>query len=86
MTKTLPWIRPDVPDDVIIAGALELTWQDLTARVAVVASDRNVRLKARRAGLSTLRPENEVGLLEGPEREGEAAGGVAIGHRHGFQH
>jgi predicted ribonuclease YlaK len=58
MTKTLPWIRPDVPDDVIIAGALELTWQDLTARVAVVASDRNVRLKARRAGLSTLRPEN----------------------------
>lgn len=58
MTKTLPWLRPDVPDDVIIAGALELTWQDLTARVSVVASDRNVRLKARRAGLSTLRPED----------------------------
>lgn len=57
MTTTLPWLRADVPDDVIIAGALELTWQDLTSRVAVVASDRNVRLKARRAGLSTLRPE-----------------------------
>lgn len=57
MTATLPWLRADVPDDIIVAGALELTWQDLTARVAMVASDRNVRLKARRAGLSTLRPE-----------------------------
>jgi hypothetical protein len=57
MASTLPWLRAEVPDDVIVAGALELVWQDLTAHVVVVASDRNVRLKARRAGLGTLRPE-----------------------------
>jgi hypothetical protein len=58
MNETLPWLRPDVPDDAIIAGALELAWQDLTSRVAVTASDRNVRNKARLAGLGTLRPSD----------------------------
>lgn len=46
MARTLPWLRRDVPDDMIVASALELTWQDLTARVAMTASDRNVRNKA----------------------------------------
>lgn len=56
MNRTLPWLRSDVPDDAIIAGALELVWQDLTSRVVVTASDRNVRNKARLAGLGTIRP------------------------------
>jgi predicted ribonuclease YlaK len=56
MGGTLTWLRSDVPDDAIIAGALELVWQDLTSRVAVTASDRNVRNKARLAGLGTIRP------------------------------
>jgi hypothetical protein len=56
MSETLPWLRADVPDDAIIAGALELVWQDLTSHVAVTASDRNVRNKARLAGLGTIRP------------------------------
>lgn len=54
MGQTLPWLRADVPDDRIIAGALELRWEDLTTRIAIVASDRNVRNKARLAGLGTL--------------------------------
>ena len=57
MNRTLPWLRADVPDDVIVAGALELTWSDLSSRVAVVASDRNVRNKARLAGLSVVRTD-----------------------------
>lgn len=56
MTETLPWLRSDVPDDVIIAGALDLVWKDLTSRVAIAASDRNVRNKARVAGLGTMNP------------------------------
>jgi hypothetical protein len=56
MNSTLSWLRSDVPDDAIIAGALELVWQDLTSRVAVTASDRNVRNKARLAGLGTIQP------------------------------
>lgn len=44
MSNTFPWLRADVPDDVIIAGALELMWQDLTARVTAIAT---VRLKGR---------------------------------------
>ena len=56
MSRALPWLRPDVPDDLIIANTLELVWRDLTARIAVAASDRNVRNKARLAGLSTIRP------------------------------
>lgn len=56
MNSTLSWLRFDVPDDAIIAGALELVWQDLTSRVAVTASDRNVRNKGRLAGLGTIRP------------------------------
>lgn len=55
MTATLPWLRADVPDDVIIAGALELAWDDLTAQITVVASDRGVRNKARTAGLNVMR-------------------------------
>lgn len=55
MSRTLPWLRADVPDDHIIANALELTWADLTARIAVAASDRNIRNKARLAGLRYVR-------------------------------
>lgn len=58
MSQTLPWLRADVPDDLVIAGALELAWQDLTARVAVVASDRNLQNKARVAGLTRINPNN----------------------------
>jgi hypothetical protein len=54
MEETLPWLRADTPDDIIIASALELVTADLRSRVAVLASDRNVRIKARRAGLSTV--------------------------------
>jgi hypothetical protein len=54
MGRTLPWLRADTPDDVVVAGALELVVADLRARVAVLASDRNMRNKARLAGLSTF--------------------------------
>jgi hypothetical protein len=57
MTRTLPWLRADTPDDRIIASALELVLHDLRGRVAVLASDRNVRNKARLAGLSTVRTD-----------------------------
>lgn len=56
MSQTLPWLRADVPDDSIVAGALELLWRDLTCRIAIVASDRNVRNKARLAGLGSIHP------------------------------
>jgi hypothetical protein len=58
MSWTLPWLRSDVPDDAIIAGALELAWQDLTSRIAITASDRNVRNKARLAGLGSVHPND----------------------------
>ncbi|HEY2054001.1 MAG TPA: PIN domain-containing protein [Solirubrobacterales bacterium] len=58
MNEMLSWLRPDVPDDVIIASALELTWENLARRIAVTASDRNVRNKARLAGLTTIRPRD----------------------------
>lgn len=58
MHETLPWLRADVPDDAIIAGALELWWRDLTSRVAITASDRNVRNKARLAGLGAVHPND----------------------------
>ena len=54
MAATLPWLRPDTPDDLIVAAALELVARDLRGRVAVLASDRNVRNKARLAGLTTV--------------------------------
>lgn len=56
MDETLPWLRAEVPDDMIIAGALELALRDLTSRIVVTASDRNVRNKARLAGLGIIRP------------------------------
>lgn len=58
MDQTLPWLRSDVPDDAIIAGALELVCRDLTSRVAVTASDRNVRNKARLASLGIVHPDD----------------------------
>jgi hypothetical protein len=54
MPRTLLWLRSDTPDDLIIATALELVARGLRGRVAVLASDRNVRNKARMAGLTTL--------------------------------
>jgi PIN domain len=54
MAATLPWLRADTPDDLIVAAALELVTRDLRGRVAVIASDRNVRNKARLAGLTTI--------------------------------
>jgi hypothetical protein len=56
MDDTLPWLRRDVPDDAIIASILELSWENLAHRIAVTASDRNVRNKARMAGLGTIHP------------------------------
>lgn len=58
MSQTLPWLRSDVADDAFIAGALELVWQDLTSRIAVTASDRNLRNKARLAGLGVIHPND----------------------------
>jgi PIN domain len=58
MTDTLSWLRPDVPDDSIIASALELSWENLARRVAMTASDRNVRNKARLAGLGEIHPRD----------------------------
>lgn len=54
MTRTLPWLNAETPDDLIVASALELVLRDLRGRVALLASDRNVRNKARLAGLSTV--------------------------------
>lgn len=58
MSQTLPWLRAGVPDDAFIAGALELVWRDLTARVAITASDRSLRNKARLAGLGVVHPSD----------------------------
>lgn len=58
MSQTLPWLRADVPDDAFISGALELVWQDLTSRIAITASDRNLRNKARLAGLGVVHPRD----------------------------
>jgi hypothetical protein len=58
MSSTLPWLRPEVPDDALIAGALELVWRDLTSRIAITASDRNLRNKARLAGLGVVHPRD----------------------------
>ena len=57
MERTLPWLRADTPDDRVVASALELVLRDLSGRVAILASDRNVRNKARLAGLSTVRTD-----------------------------
>lgn len=51
MDTTVPWLRRDVPDDQIVAGALDLACQDLTGTVCLLASDRNLHNKARVAGL-----------------------------------
>lgn len=56
MEQTLPWLRSNTPDDAFIAGALELMWADLTSRIAITASDRNLRNKARLAGLGVVHP------------------------------
>jgi hypothetical protein len=58
MDETLSWLRRDVPDDVIVASALSLSWENLACRIAVTASDRNVRNKARMAGLATMDPRD----------------------------
>lgn len=58
MSETLSWLRSDVPDDAIIASVLELSWENLNRRLAVTASDRNVRNKARMAGLGTIHPRD----------------------------
>jgi predicted ribonuclease YlaK len=57
MERPLPWLRADTPDDRIIASALELVLRNLRGRVALLASDRNVRNKARLAGLSIVRTD-----------------------------
>lgn len=57
MGATLPWLRAEVQDDAFIAGALELMWMDLTAPIAITASDRNLRNKARLAGLGVIHPD-----------------------------
>lgn len=57
MERTLPWLRADTPDDRVVASGLELVLRDLSGRVALLASDRNVRNKARLAGLSTVRTD-----------------------------
>lgn len=54
MNQTLPWLRADTPDDRIVAAAVALVHADLRSRIAVLASDRNIRNKARMAGLSTV--------------------------------
>jgi hypothetical protein len=58
LDDTLSWLRRDVPDDAIIASVLELSWENLARRIAVTASDRNVRNKARMAGLGTIHPRD----------------------------
>jgi hypothetical protein len=58
MDNTLSWLRRDVPDDAIIASVLELSWENLARRIAVTASDRNVRNKARMAGLGIVHPRD----------------------------
>ena len=61
MNATLPWLRSDVPDDHIIAGALDLACEDLTATVTVLASDRNLHNKARTAGLDYAGADTATG-------------------------
>jgi len=50
------WLDPSVPDDRILAGALELQAQHPAATVVLVASDMNIQNKAEVAGLPSVEP------------------------------
>jgi hypothetical protein len=55
--RSLPdWLDPTVPDDRVIAGALELQGQHPSAAVVLVASDINIQNKAHFAGLPFVEP------------------------------
>lgn len=56
MEPALPWLQVDVPDDRMLASALEVTFEHLAADVVLLTGDRNVRNKARLAGLQTAGP------------------------------
>ena len=58
MDDTLPWLRSDVPDDAVVAGALELMWVISQLRSRSRQSDRNLRNKSRLAGLASFAPTN----------------------------
>lgn len=47
-----PWLTTENADDRILAGALGIALDDLAAHVVLVTRDRNMRNKARLAGLS----------------------------------
>lgn len=51
------WLRAGHPDDRILASALELSWRDLTATVAIATRDRAMRNKARFSRLATVNVE-----------------------------
>jgi hypothetical protein len=62
---SLPWLRPDNPDDQILASVLELRWHNPNRPVTLVTEDRNLRNKARHARIPTDRAPK-------PSREADA--------------
>jgi hypothetical protein len=50
------WLNPDVPDDRIIAGALEVQARHPSSVVVFVASDLNIQNKAEVAGIPYVEP------------------------------
>jgi hypothetical protein len=55
-----PWLDADSPDDRIIRAAIAMSLHDLRAAVYLVTRDRNVRNKARLAGIAVEDPSNLV--------------------------
>ena len=61
----LDWLRLDHADDSILAAALELGRRDLRADVALVTRDRNMKNRARHAGLPVVSLTDLVGEERG---------------------
>jgi rRNA-processing protein FCF1 len=55
------WLVSENADDQIIASALELGWSDLRSDVSVVTRDRNMKNRARLAGLTTIDADELAG-------------------------
>lgn len=56
MDLALAWLQADVPDDRMLASAMEVALEHLAADVVLLTGDRNARNKARMAGLPTAGP------------------------------
>ena len=55
-TRLPDWLNPQVPDDRVLAGALEVQAQHPSSAVILVASDLNLQNKAEVVGLAAVEP------------------------------